>query len=646
MLLVVLLIFAFVASFVLASCARGGVRYTLLLASVVWSVFLTFLTELLSYFYLLTPAGLAIGWALFGLVCFGLASRFLRRRTATKLIRPPLEATEKILIGGLAVLLGAVALTALVAAPNTWDAMSYHLPRVVLWASNRSVELFPTADYSHVLFQTWAEFAILHVYLLWGGDRLVNLVEFASFLGTAIAVSAITATFGASRLVQIVAAIIVASIPEGVLEASGAMNTYVGAFWVTTAAYFVLRWNEQPNWTNLFAFSAATGLAMLTKGTAYVFLPFVLLGCWWIGLPKTRWLLLARLPIAALIALAINLAHFVRSYLLTGSPLGFPFPDAGPRLHWTGEYFSVTGTIANIVRNLSLHLGTPFESINRATLATITGLIHLLGEDPNDPRVIWQGAHFELNHLSRHEILAGNPWHLALIFVAIGIIIVQRKKLPIGIPTYTLGVSFAFLLFCGLLKWQPWAGRHHLALFALMSPVVAIAFGNLPSKRIMAVLAIVLLVCAAPFALANRIRSLVPIPGQDGSIFGLNRNEIYMLDQHQQDLTAYAAAARMIRNSTCDKVGIDAFVDGPDASFIHDPPSFYVYPLLAMAGAPVKSFRYVDVENSTAAFTKEDAYKPCLVVCLDCARARPKWLEYKDWDSTVFDTIVIFVPRK
>lgn len=637
-------LFAFVASLVLARRAGGGIRYTFLLAAVVWSVFLTVLTELLSYFYALTATGLAVGWALFGLACFWLASSISQPKANSP--SSPLDASEKFLISGLALLFGIVAVTALVAAPNTWDAMSYHLPRIVLWASNHSVELFPTPDYSQVLFQTWAEFAMLHAYLLWGSDRLVNLVEFASLVGTTIAVSAIASTFGATRLIQIVAAIISATIPEGVLEASGAMNTYVGAFWVTVAAYFVLSWNRQPTWINLLAFSAATGLASLTKGTAYVFLPFVLLGCWWIGSSKVRWLLLARMPVAALLAIAINLPHFLRSYRLTGSPLGFPFPEAGPRLHWTGEYFSVTGTLANTIRNLALHLGTPFEAINRATLTALTGIIRLVGEDPNDPRVIWQGTHFDLNHLSRHEILAGNPWHLALIFVAVGIIVVRREQQPIGIPTYALGVAGAFLLFSGLLKWQPWAARHHLALFALMAPVVAIAFGNLLSQRKIAALAVLLLVCSTPFALANRLRSLVPIPGQDDLILRLTRTQMYMLDQHQQDLKAYAGAASMIRNSTCGKIGIDAVVDGSDASFVHDPLSFYVYPLMAMAGAPTKLFRYIDVKNSTAAFSKQNAYTPCLIVCLDCVRAQSKWLEYRDWDPTVFDSIVIFAPKK
>ncbi|MGH6844088.1 MAG: ArnT family glycosyltransferase, partial [Methylocella sp.] len=498
----------FIAAFALAQLAGRDSRYTLLLAAILWGVFLTLLTEVLSYFYLLTSTNLAVGWAVFGLACLWL-TWLLRAKREPRQLAPPLEDSEKVLLCGLGLLIGIVGLTALLAPPNTWDPMEYHLTRVVLWASNRSVQIFPTPDYSQVVFQPWAEFAMLHLYLLWGGDRLVNLVEFASLVGTTVAVSSIAATFGASRFIQIMAAIIAATIPEGILEASGAMNTYVGTFWMTTAAYFVLRWNVQPSWLDLLGFSAAVGLAALTKGTAYVFLPFVLLGCWWIGTPAARRLLVLRLPVAALVPLSINVPQYLRSYRLTGSPLGLPFPDGGPRLHFTSEHISFTGTIANIIRNISLHLGTPIESFNQATFSVVTSLIRWIGEDPNDPGAMFQGDDFHLNHLSRIETLAGNPWHLALIVVSLGLLVLYKKQ-PAGLLKYALGVIAAFLLYSGLLRWQSMASRHQLVVFVLMAPVVAIAFGNSFSRRAMVALGIALLACSSPFALANHMRSLIP----------------------------------------------------------------------------------------------------------------------------------------
>jgi len=270
----------------------------------------------------------------------------------------------------------------------------------------------------------------------------------------------------------------------------------------------------------------------------------------------------------------------------------------------------------------------------------VTSLIRWTGEDPNDPRVVWHGNNFRLNHLARHEIYAGNPWHLALIVVALGLLVLHRKQ-PAGLPTYTLGVVAAFVLYSGMLQWQPWGSRHQLVVFVLMAPVVAIAFGNSLSRRAVAAIGFALLVCSSPYALANRIRSL--IPGQSGSVFGLTRNEMYLSDQHEQMRQAYIAAATEVSKSKCDRIGIDAFVDGPDATFLHDPPSFYVYPLLAMAGgAPTKSFRYLNVMNLIAAYARQDAFTPCLVICLDCAHVQSKWIEYKDWRSSTFDQTVIF----
>src|ERR1700730_8681719 len=44
----------------------------------------------------------------------------------------------------------------------------------------------------------------------------------------------------------------------------------------------------------------------------------------------------------------------------------------------------------------------------------------------------------------------------------------------------------------------------------------------------------------------------------------------------------------------------------------------------------------------TAAYARQDAFTPCLVICLDCARVKSKWIEYKDWHSSTFDQTLIF----
>jgi hypothetical protein len=144
--------------------------------------------------------------------------------------------------------------------------MEYHLPRTILWMSNHNVRFFAKPDYCQLIFGPWAEYAMMHVNLLWGSDRFVNFVEVFAMLGSVVGVSRIAKHLGASYRGQALAAIFAATIPEGILEASGPMNTWVVSFWIVAMVLFLLRWNEQPRWGN----AVSAGIAALTKGTAYV----------------------------------------------------------------------------------------------------------------------------------------------------------------------------------------------------------------------------------------------------------------------------------------------------------------------------------------------------------------------------------------
>ncbi len=201
---------------------------------------------------------------------------------------PDKDGPNKTLLVAACLIVVLVAITALVSAPNVWDAMEYHLPRATMWMSNHSVHFYPTPDYAQLIFGPWAEFAMMQTELLSGSDRFVNLVEFLSFLFSAIGVSLIAKMLGAGPRGQALAAIICITIPEGILEASGPMNTYVVSFWIMTTVLFLMLWNEDPSWLNTICVGLAAGLAIFTKGTAYVILPFLVLACWWMGSPGAR----------------------------------------------------------------------------------------------------------------------------------------------------------------------------------------------------------------------------------------------------------------------------------------------------------------------------------------------------------------------
>jgi 4-amino-4-deoxy-L-arabinose transferase-like glycosyltransferase len=250
-------------------------RKGILAAAVLWGTSVAAINEVLSVPRLITRQNVAILWLTICIVGF-LYLKVISKRVSSapvefKALGEKLDRVTTGLLATTGVMALVVAITAVISAPNVWDAMEYHLPRVMMWMSNRSVRFFATPDYPQLIFGPWAEYAMMHTYLLWGGDRLVNLIEFFSMLGSMVGVSLIVKMLGGSPRGQAIAAVVCATITEGALEASGPMNTYVVAFWITTTVAFLLMWNEDPSWLNTILVGLSAGLALLTKGTAYVY---------------------------------------------------------------------------------------------------------------------------------------------------------------------------------------------------------------------------------------------------------------------------------------------------------------------------------------------------------------------------------------
>lgn len=167
-------------------------RSAMLAAAVLWAVTLTAMTELLSFFRALSPGSLAGAWGVV-LVCTIAAWLSARQpsRSGTerqerqvgirKPVRlPPKEAT---CVVGIGLILSGTLLTALVAAPNNWDSMTYHMARVAHWSQNQSVAHYPTSIPRQLYLGPGAEFVILHFQILTGGDRLANVIQWLSAPG-------------------------------------------------------------------------------------------------------------------------------------------------------------------------------------------------------------------------------------------------------------------------------------------------------------------------------------------------------------------------------------------------------------------------------------------------------------------------------
>ena len=490
---------------------NGGLRRSLLSAVILWGVLLTAFTEFLSVFRYLNFTALLGLWTLtsivLGLICFtkNKTKHFDDIELKKKYFKLP-----PFILYSLVFIVATVGLIALIAPPNTGDAMAYHMSRVVHWIQNQSVFHYPSHVRRQLYQNPWSEFAIMHFQILSGGDRFANLVQWFSMVGSILGVSLIAKELGADFRGQMFSGAICATIPMGILQASSVKNSYVLSFWIVCFVYYLLvAVQRKANWNffNLFKLGASLGLAILTKGTAYIYaFPFFI----WLLISATkkfRYNFWKPIRTVAIIYLSINLGHYLRNFDLYGSPLGTDGHS------YKNEVFGISTLFSNLIRNISLHLATPIEAANLIVEKIVKFLHVIFSLDVSDSRTTWSLLEYNLSRASFDEIFAGNPFHLLIIMISIYLFFRHKYfRESKYASTYFLSVISTFLLFCFLLKWQPWHSRLHLPFFVLSSSFSGLVLSKIYNRKLANSIAVFMILLSLPWVFCNAFRPILPMP--------------------------------------------------------------------------------------------------------------------------------------
>ena len=591
---------------VLLFSATNGWRAAFIKAAVVWGLLVVGSAEALSPFRALSPSALVGVWGA-ALVVAGLGAWWRRALVAEQLRstlarRPdPMLAAAVIPVAGIAVATGVIAW---VAPPNTYDSMAYHMARVAHWAADGTVADYPTNVLRQLYLPPWSEFAVLHLQILSGGDHLANLVQWFSMIGSVVGASLIARHLGAPAIGQALAAIVVATLPMGILQASSTQTDYVLAYWLVCSVALALQFVKTPTPQAAAWFASGLGLAMLTKGTAYVFAaPLVAaLGYWMLS--RLRKQLLLSAAVMVLIPLVINSGYYLRNQTLFHNPVG---PVAENALVVNAS-FSPPAIVSNLMRDGILQFGTPITRVNQWVehgIARVHAQVLHIGV--SDPATTYPDAVFHVNALSLDEDYAGDPLQALLAIAAVLVIFVlafRRVAATRSQLIYAGGLAVAFLLFAAYLRWQPWNSRLELPLLVLAGPLIAVVLARRANVVLVSVVGLALCVAAVPWVIDNQTRPLVgfAFPAQprylaDGAtIFNTSRTELYFVKGRKGPFIEAAAAANQI---DCQEIG---FWSGP---------ADWEYPLWVLASRSRVDAVLVNNESKHAAGF---ASKPCMLV--------------------------------
>ncbi len=472
-------------------------RFILISSFVIHGSIVFFLTEGLSYINQLSQKGVWLSWISVSLILFfiNLFSKNFSKSNIFYLqflIKKQLSDFSnftnpiiKFLIITLLIQFLILGLQAFMYPPISGDGLTYHIPRVMHWIQNRSVDIYPTNIDRQVQMPPFGEYNLLHLFILSDSDIFANLVQWLSYFGCVIGISLIIKNLDGSVEQQVTGAIICASIPMAILQSTSTQNDLIVSYWIICFVIYFVQIIRNPLkiiWPIFCGISL--GLALLSKATAYIFVaPFCFILVFVLLRNGKKTILNGFLII--IIALLFNILHYSRMYTIYKSALG-------PNEYYSNSEISIASFSSNLIRNTALNFAFPWiepNYLNPINLG-LKNLHRFTGFGEIDKRnTMGELSPFRLMDIKSvfFEDTAGNPIHLILGLIFIPIIFITNKNIRV-ILYFTISIILGTVFFSGYLRYQSWGVRLQLPLFVLSSAIIAISLKSQIRKTISLVL--------------------------------------------------------------------------------------------------------------------------------------------------------------
>ncbi|HBA89441.1 MAG TPA: hypothetical protein DCZ75_16090 [Geobacter sp.] len=521
-----------------------NLRESFITSATVTAVYVVLSTELLSRFNAVAKTPVLVCWSAYLLLL--VAWRYCSKGAPdTNRCAATTTLYQKTLLALLICVVGTAGIVAIVAAPNNFDSLTYHLPRVMHWIQNRSVQHYPTHIDRQLVLAPFSEFVILHLHLLSGGDRFDNCVQWFSMIGSAIGVSLIVSVLRGSLNSQIVAAAIAVSLPMGLLQSTSTQNDYVVTFWLVTLCYYVIKGKQSPAARDALPVGASLALAIFTKGTAYlVALPFMLVYAGYSFRNRVQTGAANLLVLTAAIAL-INGSHYARNLEIYGNPLS---PGTGNDIVCSN--FGITSAVSSVAKNVATQLGSGIQGANLRLQALTRDIHTILATDVNDP-ALTTGNGFFLLPARNHEDFAPNPLHMTLMLFGAAALFRGRKNYSRETVVFAITAMLSFVVLSMAIKWNPFISRYFLPVFVVSAPFLALIYEKNRLRPFIDTCALLLLIWSFSILANNEMRPLV---GRH-SVLATEREDQYFMSRPQAK-QYFTATTNMIKMQPLANVGI------------------------------------------------------------------------------------------
>lgn len=370
---------------------------------------------------------------------------------------------------------------------SNWDSMTYHMPRVMHWIQNQSVDFYATSEVRQITSPPLAEYMIMHVMLLSGSDKFVCMVHGMSYVLSAGLIYFISIKMNVEKRYAYLAVFLFLMMPPAIAEAVTTQNDLFAAMIMLLFFYYYLDFIYKSDLTiskEILILSVKLGttiaLGYLAKPNVLIIMA-ILIG--YLGIikiwnkEKVKNMLFT--GVAGIVTAVIGICPFmIKSYKVYGKL----FPSSQTE-GITVATLDVRLLIANCYKNLVKYISTPLiPGINNFLMKVSYVIERVFRIDINDPAISTMEFTLPDGDKAYQQSMAANPVVMLLCFLVIlGIIFKKCEKLKLEIGMFFCTI-LGLLSTCAISKWSPWKVRYFLPFSVVAIIFVCLFIGQIKNK--------------------------------------------------------------------------------------------------------------------------------------------------------------------
>lgn len=556
--------------------------------------------EILSFMNQLHAKNLQIVWCCMSVISIGiLLYRYVLKKRKIRFM-----GTFSWWIAGEIIFSLSMLVIALCTKPYNWDSMTYHLPRIVHWLQNGSVAHYATHIERQVASPVLSEFTNTHVYsLINQQDSILNLLQTTSFLTNGILIYGITRRLSCSSKYCRLAMILFYTTPIAFGEALTTQVDQYATLWLLCFTYLFI---DYVNKDHVFALCRETALKIVSLSLCialgYLTKPSIgiammILALWlliMIIVRKDKFGVVAVYFFLALSVIVVVIAPEIIRNIETFGAISSPV--AGKR-QLIGS-LHLKHIVVNFFKNFTFNLPAIWIYDSKDFIYRfVVAIAAFLEIDINNPAIAEDGTAFLVHNVQDYgHDTAVNPILGWLFIVVIFLFLFGKKKgwLREIKNQYFMVAGASFIVFCCILRWEPFVSRYMISYFAFLCPAVAgqIELFCKERKKIeIGLLSIIGLLC---------ITELFGMYFFHGRIAFWQNSYFYHYSDIEND---YIETAEIINENQYQKIGL--LIGG----------NTYEYPLEALLDYDAQ-VEHINVENATAKYEKSE-FIPDVIITRD-----------------------------